>query len=70
MNLFSARRIVSSELVEEERELMTVRGVSTFAETLRGNIEAGQELADYDPHKHDIACLERLLLSVLNLDPL
>lgn len=31
LNLISARRISTSELAEEERELMTVRGVSCFA---------------------------------------
>jgi hypothetical protein len=43
--------------------------VSCFAEELRGSIEAGQELGDYDPLRHDMACLERVMLAVLNLDP-
>lgn len=47
-----------------------MRGVSWFGEGLKGNIEAGEELSSYDPLKHDLACLERVLLAVLNLDPL
>ena len=34
--------MISSELLEDDRELLTVRGVSSFAESLKGNIEAGQ----------------------------
>jgi hypothetical protein len=47
-----------------------VRGVNKFAESLKEQIESGQELADYDPHSHDIECLQRVLLAILNLDPL
>ena len=50
--------------------MLTVRGVSSLSESLRGHIEEGHELADYDPHQHDIACLHRMLLAILNLDPL
>ncbi len=70
LNLASARRMTSNELIEDERELLTVRGVNFFAQTLKANIQAGQQLTDYDPHSHDIACLERVLLSIINLDPL
>ena len=70
VNLAAARHVNSEELKEPDRELMTVRGVNIFAESLKGAIEAGQELADYDPGQHDLACLERVLLSIHNLDPL
>ena len=49
--------MTSEELKEQDRELLTVRGVNFFAEGLKGKIEAGQELADYDPVQHDLACL-------------
>lgn len=49
--------MTSEELKEPDRELLTVRGVSCFAEGLANAIEAGQELADYDPAQHDLACL-------------
>lgn len=46
-------------------------GVSLFAESpMREKIENEEELAMYDPVSYDISCLVRVLLSLLNLDPL
>jgi serine/threonine protein kinase len=66
-NLSTARKITKAE----SNDLLTVVGVNIFAETpLREKIESEAVLASYDPFAYDTACLIRVLLSVLNLNPL
>lgn len=66
-NLANARKVTRAEA----SDLLTVVGVSVFAEPpLRDKIESGAVLASYDPFAYDAACLARLLLSTLNLNPL
>jgi serine/threonine protein kinase len=66
-NLATARKLAKPEV----SDLLTVIGVSLFAESpMREKIEGGEELAMYDPVAYDSACLLRVLLSLLNLDPL
>jgi hypothetical protein len=66
-NLETARKVSKAEA----SDLLTVVGVSLFAEPpMREKIENHEEVAMYDPLSYDIACLVRVLLSLLNLDPL
>lgn len=66
-NLATARKVTKAEA----NDLLTVVGVSLFAEPpLREKIENQEEVAMYDPLSYDVACLVRVLLSLLNLDPL
>lgn len=66
-NLSTARKTSRAEL----NDLLTVVGVNIFAEPpLREKIESEAVLASYDPFAYDAACLARVLLSILNLNPL
>lgn len=66
-NLSTARKTTKAEA----NDLLTVVGVNIFAEPpLRDKIESEAVLASYDPFAYDIACLIRVLLSILNLNPL
>ncbi len=65
-NLCTARKVSRAEA----SDLLTVVGVAPFAEPpMREKIEGGEEVGMYDPFNYDIACLVRVLLSILNLDP-
>ena len=63
-NLESARQIIN-----EQANLLTVRGVSIFCEQgLKQKIESKQETALYDPNDHDLKCLGKVLMALVHLD--
>jgi serine/threonine protein kinase len=67
VNLETARKVTKAE----SNDLLTVVGVDIFAERpMKEKIKSGDELAIYDPFAYDMACFIRVLLSLLNLDPL